>query len=75
MISEGCSKASVAQSRATLSRALNELETYNDLTRKGLIVLVEPFKGRLCRIILQELPENSGSEEAREPARGSRDRS
>ena len=57
LVSEGCSKAAVAQNRATLSRQLNELETYNDLTRKGLIVLVEPFKGRLLQTILKDLPE------------------
>ena len=59
--SEGCSKRSIAQQRAALSRQLNELETYNDLTRKGLAVLVEPFKGRFCQVILKELPEQSCS--------------
>ena len=72
--SEGCSKHSIAQQRAAPSRQLNELETYNDLTRKGLAVLVEHLKGRFCQVILKELPEQSCSERLKEPARGSRDR-
>ena len=55
--SEGYSRFLVRQHRATLSRQLNELETYNDCACKGLKVLAEPFKGKLRRLILEDLPE------------------
>ena len=45
----GCGKSGSAYSGCDRPR----LEAYNALTRKGLTVLVEPIKGRLCQTILK----------------------